>query len=171
MPFEDVLTDLKARLHFKKESQKIKIKNRAFPTQNSHFLTQDDPISFLPFKNLHGDRRQNSRSCSAESCSFHGRGWPHWSSSPHRSRLQASQLKPPCPHGQPHLSTSSPPSPALTSLLTPPPYAASVKLLPVTSVRMLSTRHLQGPTDAEGGVGPAHRGAQPRAPGTSARPT
>ena len=61
VPFEDGLTDLKARLHFKKESLPY---SKFF---RFHFLTQDDPVSLLPFKNLHGDHRQNSHSCSVQS--------------------------------------------------------------------------------------------------------
>lgn len=120
VPFEDGLTDLKARLHFKKESLPY---SKFF---RFHFLTQDDPVSLLPFKNLHGDHRQNSHSCSAQSCRFHGQGWPHRSSPLHRSRLQTCQLKP--------LHPPQPAPPVHILPIQPRPSLPSPRLLPLQLV-------------------------------------
>ena len=120
VPFEDGLTDLKARLHFKKESLPY---SKFF---RFHFLTQDDPVSLLLFKNLHGDHRQNSHSCSAQSCRFHGQGWPHGSSPPHRSRLQTCQLKP--------LHPPQPAPPVHVLPIQPRPSLPSPRLLPLQLV-------------------------------------
>ena len=86
VPFEDVLTDLKARLHFKKESLPY---SKFF---RFHFLTQDDPISLLPFRKLHGDCRQNRLVLHSPAGSRVGASLT--GAHLHTSHLQTSQLKP-----------------------------------------------------------------------------